>query len=339
MRRWAWSLLAAAAIGVVLGGVALAQTAPQFKLGFETLAKLIPETVGTPVEEEHYAANGDSLQQTSTGLMVWRKADNWTAFTNGYRTWINGPLGLQQRLNTELFDWEVAAPTPPATPSATAVSAPTSLPTPTTQPSPTALPKAALRASAPNVIQGQGLMANTVWAMGEIRNDSTLPAYNMVATARLLSPAGAVLGTASQAFAYLGPGDTVGYRIELRNVSGYATADVSLDSLAGGFARFGKGSIEWVKNQRLEGTTSTGSRYEFTGILHGAGPSPVALNGVYVWFLDAQGRVVWMDTSYVTNALGPEDSFTFVIRTPWPRDNPQIAAVQEVRYYTAGQLQ
>jgi hypothetical protein len=38
--------------------------------------------------------------------MVWRKADNWTAFTDGYRTWLNGPLGLQSRLNTECFSWE-----------------------------------------------------------------------------------------------------------------------------------------------------------------------------------------------------------------------------------------
>ncbi len=26
--------------------------------------------------------------------MAWRKADNWTAFTNGYKTWLNGPNGL-----------------------------------------------------------------------------------------------------------------------------------------------------------------------------------------------------------------------------------------------------
>jgi len=26
-------------------------------------------------------------------VLVWRKADNRTAFTDGYRTWINGPRG------------------------------------------------------------------------------------------------------------------------------------------------------------------------------------------------------------------------------------------------------
>src|SRR5262249_21138217 len=35
--------------------------------------------------------------------------DNFTAFTDGARTWVNGPFGLQQRLNTERFDWEGAA--------------------------------------------------------------------------------------------------------------------------------------------------------------------------------------------------------------------------------------
>ena len=80
---------------------------PTFKLGFATLAAMIPNIVGQPLENEHFnVANGDSLQQTTTGLMVWRKADNWTAFTNGYMTWINGPYGLQSRLNTARFPWE-----------------------------------------------------------------------------------------------------------------------------------------------------------------------------------------------------------------------------------------
>ncbi len=80
---------------------------PTFKLGFATLASMIPNIVGQPVENEHFnPATGDSLQRTTTGLMVWRKADNWTAFTNGYMTWINGPYGLQSRLNTARFPWE-----------------------------------------------------------------------------------------------------------------------------------------------------------------------------------------------------------------------------------------
>src|SRR5947209_3438496 len=48
--------------------------------------------------------------------MAWRKADNWTAFTNGYETWINGPAGLARRLNTERFTWEAAAPAAAAAP-------------------------------------------------------------------------------------------------------------------------------------------------------------------------------------------------------------------------------
>ena len=39
-------------------------------------------------------------------MLVWRKADNWTAFTNGYWTWINGPGGLVKRLNTQRYSWE-----------------------------------------------------------------------------------------------------------------------------------------------------------------------------------------------------------------------------------------
>ncbi|MGI5835836.1 MAG: endo-1,3-alpha-glucanase family glycosylhydrolase [Chloroflexota bacterium] len=77
-----------------------------FKLGFQLLAGLIPNIVGQPLEDEHWNDNGDSLQQTTNGLLVWRKADNWTAFTNGFITWINGPNGVQSRLNEQRFPWE-----------------------------------------------------------------------------------------------------------------------------------------------------------------------------------------------------------------------------------------
>ena len=80
----------------------------QFIVGFATLRDLIGhDIVGECLENEHHGENGDSLQQTSGGLLVWRKADNWTAFTDGYRSWVNGPYGLEQRLNTERFDWEI----------------------------------------------------------------------------------------------------------------------------------------------------------------------------------------------------------------------------------------
>ena len=81
----------------------------QFQFGFKVLHDLIPDRVGSCLESEnHNPANGDGLQHTSGGLLVWRKADNWTAFTDGYYTWINGPNGLQKRLNSERFPWESA---------------------------------------------------------------------------------------------------------------------------------------------------------------------------------------------------------------------------------------
>jgi hypothetical protein len=87
--------------------VAAQSTPCRFLLGFATLRDLIgPETVGDCLADQRFAEHGDAQQPTTTGLLVWRKADNWTAFTNGYTTWLNGPDGLQQRLNTELFSWE-----------------------------------------------------------------------------------------------------------------------------------------------------------------------------------------------------------------------------------------
>ena len=80
--------------------------------GFATLKALIdeaegPDKIGICLENRHVnPENGDVLQQTTGGLLVQRAADNRAAFTNGYRTWINGPNGLQARLNTEQLDWE-----------------------------------------------------------------------------------------------------------------------------------------------------------------------------------------------------------------------------------------
>lgn len=85
----------------------------EFVLGFKVLHDLIPDRVGEcKTNEYHNPDNGDGLQETTGGLLVWRKADNWTAFTDGYRTWINGPQGLQMRLNTERFAWEQPADDP-----------------------------------------------------------------------------------------------------------------------------------------------------------------------------------------------------------------------------------
>src|SRR5262245_2157606 len=89
----------------------------EFVLGFKALADLIPDRVGNCLDNEsHNPANGDALQHTTAwhgqgGLLVWRKADNWTAFTDGSTTWINGPDGLVSRPNSgPLFPWRRRQP-------------------------------------------------------------------------------------------------------------------------------------------------------------------------------------------------------------------------------------
>ena len=100
---------------------ASAQTRCAFVLGFASIRSLIGGTVvGDCRENEHFnPANGNAEQAATGGLLVWRKADNWTAFTDGFRSWINGPFGLQQRLNSQRYSWEAdsagfPAPAPPA---------------------------------------------------------------------------------------------------------------------------------------------------------------------------------------------------------------------------------
>lgn len=104
-------VLIAVLVNLIPGAVAQAQSPPscRFILGFAALAAAIPQQVGTCLDNQAFAANGDALQHTTSGLLVWRKADNWTAFTDGYHSWLNGPNGIQERLNTQRFSWEVAS--------------------------------------------------------------------------------------------------------------------------------------------------------------------------------------------------------------------------------------
>src|SRR5918912_1373465 len=104
----------------------------EFQGGFKTVHDLLPKTVGDCLEDERHVANGDGLQRTTGGLLVWRKVDNWTAFTDGYHSWVSGPCGLVERLNIQRFPFEAtpaglpvidgpcanATPPPPASGSA-----------------------------------------------------------------------------------------------------------------------------------------------------------------------------------------------------------------------------
>ncbi len=138
---------------------AQAQPPCRFVLGFVSLRESVgAQKVGQCLEDEHFnLENGNAEQRTAGGLLVWRKADNFTACTDGSTTWVNGPNGVQSRMNSERFAWErdPAQPTGPAvatspstmTPSAAAVAPATTTTTspippqtPTPAPVPTARP-------------------------------------------------------------------------------------------------------------------------------------------------------------------------------------------------------
>src|SRR5216117_3576919 len=91
--RWtAWIVLC----GALLASCSVQSAACQFSGGFAALHKAIPNEVGDCKDNESYAANGDAVQHTTRGTLIWRKSDNVTSFTNGTITWVSGPSGLQQ---------------------------------------------------------------------------------------------------------------------------------------------------------------------------------------------------------------------------------------------------
>ncbi len=103
-------------LAVMIGGALAqpwsvsAQAGPEFRLGFEALAQQIPVVVGDPLEDEHPGPNNTVVQTTTTGMMVWRSADNWTGFTDGSLTWVEGPNGVEVRPNDQRFPWESHPP-------------------------------------------------------------------------------------------------------------------------------------------------------------------------------------------------------------------------------------
>src|SRR5581483_4135453 len=76
----------AVAMWLILAVPSYARPPPacKFILGFQTLHDLDPAHTADCLDNQAFASNGDALQHTTNGLLVWRKADNWTAFTNGY---------------------------------------------------------------------------------------------------------------------------------------------------------------------------------------------------------------------------------------------------------------
>ncbi len=104
---WLASMHVLAILATSLALVTARPAACSYQLGFAALHEMIPTVVGDCVSNEvPHAATGDTLQQATGGLLVWRKEDNWTAFTDGSETWVNGPFGLQQRDNSQRFSWE-----------------------------------------------------------------------------------------------------------------------------------------------------------------------------------------------------------------------------------------
>jgi hypothetical protein len=107
-----------------------------FNFDMRLMKQEIPDIVGDCVENQRYnPENGDTLQRTTGGLMIWRRADRSVAFTDGNRTWARGPNGLESRWNDERFEWEIQAEIA----ASTAVAKPGSTPAPAaTKPAPVA---------------------------------------------------------------------------------------------------------------------------------------------------------------------------------------------------------
>jgi hypothetical protein len=79
---------------------------PTFTLGVADLKQQLGDTMGAPLECEHpVSASGDSIQQTTAGLVIYRAATNTVMFTDGWRHWALTPRGMVR--------WEGSEADPP----------------------------------------------------------------------------------------------------------------------------------------------------------------------------------------------------------------------------------
>jgi zinc/manganese transport system substrate-binding protein len=96
-------------VGLLISApAAAAQTGCQFRGGFAQLQALIPDRIGTCLEDEHYRPDlGQSTQRTSNGTLVWQSVDGALTFSDGSHTWVLDPTGqVQVRNVTERLPFE-----------------------------------------------------------------------------------------------------------------------------------------------------------------------------------------------------------------------------------------
>ncbi len=75
----------------------------EFVLGFAFMKSQLGATMGDPIECEHAnPANGDTLQQTTTGLAFYRKSTNTPTFTDGWNHWAWTADGLVTRTGARI---------------------------------------------------------------------------------------------------------------------------------------------------------------------------------------------------------------------------------------------
>ncbi|MDP6509348.1 MAG: hypothetical protein QF719_01215 [Chloroflexota bacterium] len=93
---------------------------PQFRFGFAFLKSQIGDTMGEPIECEHgNPDNGDTLQQTTTGLAFYRQYTNTPTFTNGWDHWAWTTSGLVYWAGNSADPPDVFVPTPTPSPTPT----------------------------------------------------------------------------------------------------------------------------------------------------------------------------------------------------------------------------
>lgn len=272
----------------------LAQASCQFTLGFKDLHDAMPDVVGNCQDDPTTAPNGDLQQHTSRGLLIWRPPENWTSFTDGNTTWIQGPYGLQQRPNSQHFEWERAQSGPHVV------------------------------TSDLNVVRGQDLFSDVVWLMGTVANDGGKPAYDVALAARLLDDGGGETGTASETVPTLAPGDEVGFRLVADSPAAFSKTDFKVTYAA-------ETSNPPLVKLTLSGPSAqpTQEGLKFNTTVANRTDQPV--NGlIYVWFMDANNKVVWADRMDGVS-LPPGASTQIAIETQSRRFDPQVQDIRMAR--------
>jgi hypothetical protein len=172
--------------------------------------------------------------------------------------------------------------------------------------------------------------------LGEVRNGGSGPAYDVTVSGRLLADNGSIAGASSESIYYLSPGQSVGFKLSVKNPSAFVRGDATVSGKSSSYSTYGQLAITG-NSLRTEHNKYSGDVVRLSGLVTNAHNEALIYNHIYVWFVDTSGTVLWADDTYARpDTLTPGMTYAFDMGTVASSYNQRVPAIAEGRAYSFG---